>query len=152
MISVWSERADEGLAGAHRPLSLFTVVLMVFLGKEGSLEMLTGGMNGKRVEISLLIPPRLILGSIVLMGKWSTEQEGDWARVHAQRPGPVLRLQRGPKPAVHWDRRFHRPTCAQRCGPNAAHVAVPELGAPHRALRHSLFFWTLSHSVAWDFS
>lgn len=50
---------------------------MVFLGKEGSLEMLTGGMNGKGVEISLLIPPRLILGSIVLMGKQSTEQERD---------------------------------------------------------------------------
>lgn len=55
------------MAGAHCPLSLFAVVLMVFIGKEGSLEMLTGCTNGKGLEVSLLID----LLSIMFYDHWN---------------------------------------------------------------------------------
>lgn len=41
------------MASSHRPLSLFVVVLLVFLGKEGTSEMLTGRTNEKELEIDL---------------------------------------------------------------------------------------------------
>lgn len=62
------------MAGAHCPLSLFAVVLMVFIGKEGSLEMLTGCTNGKGLEVSLLIPPPTHANSHLLMGKRSLQR------------------------------------------------------------------------------
>lgn len=91
------EQADEGLAGTHCPFSPFAVVLVVFLGKEGSLQMLTGCVNRKGLETSLLFPQptqtptlRILMGelSVHRREKPSSASHGRSVEVLDQRPCP----------------------------------------------------------------
>lgn len=91
------------MAGTLCPLSLFAVVLMVFLGKEGSLERLHRIYEWEGAREQPSSPTHLTLHSIILMEKQSTEQGRDWARVYVQTPGQWSGLQRVPKPLVQGD-------------------------------------------------